>query len=80
MQQQIDPQELLTTQEAAAYLKVGIQTLNRWARDKSNAFPAVRLGKAYRIRRGDLDDWYETQRLKRNNSPELDQDQDHDHA
>lgn len=61
-QQQFDAMELLTTQQAAAYLKVGLQTVNRWSRDKTNTFPAVRLGKAYRIRRSDLDDWYQQKR------------------
>lgn len=60
--QQVDAMELMTSREAADYLKVGVGTLHRWARDKSDTFPAVRMGKAYRIRRSDLLLWFEQKR------------------
>lgn len=46
--------ELLTIAEAAALLKVGRSTVNRWLRD--GRLPAYRVGpKAVRIRRTDLE-------------------------
>jgi excisionase family DNA binding protein len=45
---------MLTIAEAAALLKVGRSTVNRWLRD--GRLPAYRVGpKAVRIRRGDLE-------------------------
>ncbi len=44
----------LTLREAAAFLRVEIDTLRRWG--KSGRFPFYRLGtKDYRVRRSDLD-------------------------
>ncbi len=38
-------------------LKMSKATVQRWCRQRK--LPAVKIGKAYRIRRGDLDEWYE---------------------
>jgi len=46
--------EWLTLREAAAFLRVEIDTLRRWGR--SGRFPFYRVGtKDYRVRRSDLD-------------------------
>lgn len=40
------------------YLKVCRATVQRWC--KEGKLPAVKIGKEYRIRRSDLERWYET--------------------
>lgn len=54
--------ELLTLGEVAAFLRVGRSTIQAWCR--SGEFPAARIGKEYRIRRSDLEQWYE-RRMRR---------------
>jgi excisionase family DNA binding protein len=51
----------LTTQEAAAYLRLSPNTLAQWrCWDRGPAF--VRFGRAVRYRKADLDAWASTQR------------------
>ncbi len=45
--------ELLTCEEAAAYLRVAPQTLYRLLR--SAVLPGVKVGRQWRVRRADLD-------------------------
>ena len=56
----LPPDELLTPREAAAYLKVAVQTLYDWVSERK--VPVERAGRALRFRRSDLDTW-----LKRHN-------------
>lgn len=50
--------ELMTVEEAAAYLKVTPKTVYRWI--AKNLFPAAKLsGTVWRIRRSALDRWVE---------------------
>ena len=44
---------LLTAEEAASYLRVNVNTLRRYVRERR--IRAARLGKGYRIRQEDLD-------------------------
>lgn len=53
-------EELMTIPEVTAYLKVCKATTQRWA--KEGVLPAVKLGKSWRIRRSDLEAWYESKR------------------
>lgn len=54
--------EYLTTNEAAAYLRLSPVTLAQWrSRDRGPAF--LKLGAAVRYRRADLDTWAERQRV-----------------
>ena len=46
---------LLTTEEAAALLKIGPATLQRLAR--AGKIPALKIGKLWRYRKSDLDEW-----------------------
>jgi excisionase family DNA binding protein len=49
------PQELLSVDEVASYLGVGPITVYRWCRE--GRLPGLKVGKAWRIRRGALDDF-----------------------
>lgn len=49
------PDEILTIDEVAAYLKVGKRTVYRLA--ASGQIPAFKLGGTWRFRRGELDQW-----------------------
>lgn len=46
----------MTLEEVAAYLRIHIDTVRRWARE--GTLPAVKLGKAYRVNSGDLQVWW----------------------
>ena len=52
--------DLLTTDEVLGYLKVTSRTIYRLIR--IGKLPAVRIGRQWRIRRVDLDQWLERQR------------------
>jgi len=49
------PDEILTIDEVATYLKAGKRTVYRLA--ASDRLPAFKLGGTWRFRRGDLDRW-----------------------
>lgn len=49
-------EELLTVDEIARYLRVHPMTVQRWCR--TGELPAAKIGRAYRIKRGDLDRWW----------------------
>jgi excisionase family DNA binding protein len=59
----VDEDELLSVEEMTRILKVSKPTIQRWCRDRK--LPAAKIGKAYRIRREDLDRWYEGKLLER---------------
>lgn len=48
-------QELLTTKEAAAFLRVHMVTLSQWA--KQGYVPAMKVGKNWRFARHELTAW-----------------------
>jgi excisionase family DNA binding protein len=50
----------LTTEEVLGYLKVTPRTIYRLIR--TGELPAVRIGRQWRFRRGDLDSWLDRQR------------------
>jgi excisionase family DNA binding protein len=50
----------LTTDEVLGYLKVNPRTIYRLIR--SGELPAIRIGRQWRFRRRDLDDWLDRQR------------------
>jgi excisionase family DNA binding protein len=58
-----DKQAFLTTEEVLAYLKITPRTIYRLIR--SGELPAVRIGRQWRFRRTDLDEWVERQRWSR---------------
>ena len=49
--------ELLSVDDVTRILKMSKATVQRWCRDKK--LPAAKIGKEYRIRREDLERWYE---------------------
>ena len=49
--------ELLSVDDLIRLLRISKGTAQRWCRD--GKLPAAKIGKAYRIRREDLDRWYE---------------------
>lgn len=50
----------LTTEEVLGYLKVNPRTIYRLIR--SGELPAIRIGRQWRFRRSDLNDWIDRQR------------------
>jgi excisionase family DNA binding protein len=50
----------LTTEEVLGYLKVNPRTIYRLIRTRE--LPAVRIGRQWRFRQSDLDEWLERQR------------------
>ena len=50
--------EVMTVGEVAVYLRVNPQTVYRKA--KSGELPAVRIGRAIRFRKVELDEWMKT--------------------
>ncbi len=50
----------LTTEEVIDYLQVNLRTVYRLI--KAGKIPAVRVGRQWRFRKGDLDAWLETER------------------
>jgi excisionase family DNA binding protein len=50
----------LTTEEVLDYLKVNPRTIYRLIR--TGELPAVRIGRLWRFKRTDVDDWLERQR------------------
>jgi excisionase family DNA binding protein len=52
----------MTTEEVLQYLQVNLRTVYRMI--KAGSIPAVRVGRQWRFRRSDLDQWLESQRLK----------------
>jgi excisionase family DNA binding protein len=58
--QQDAPHQFLTTDDVLGYLRVNARTVYRLI--KAGEIPAVRIGRQWRIRRADLDDWIAHQR------------------
>ena len=54
------PAGFLTTDEVLGYLKVNPRTIYRLIR--SGELPAIRIGRQWRFRRSDLNDWLDRQR------------------
>ena len=61
----------LTTEEVIDYLQVNLRTVYRLI--KAGKIPAVRVGRQWRFRKGDLDAWLETERRGVRLSPALPQ-------
>lgn len=59
----VDEGELLSVEEMTRILKVGKPTVQRWCRDRK--LPAAKIGKSYRVRKEDLDRWYQVKLLER---------------
>ncbi len=55
--------ELLTVFEVMSHLRVCRATVQRWC--KEGKLPAVKIGKEYRVRRRDLEGWYDALRDNR---------------
>ena len=53
----MDEYELLSVDGITRILKVSNTTIQRWCRARK--LPAAKIGKAYCIRKEDLDKWYE---------------------
>ncbi len=55
--------ELLSVDDITKILRISRGTAQRWCRDRR--LPAAKIGKAYRIRKKDLDKWYEGKLLEK---------------
>ncbi|MDA8218931.1 MAG: helix-turn-helix domain-containing protein [Chloroflexota bacterium] len=49
--------EIMTLEEVADYLRVHYTTVRRWCH--GGELPALRVGRTYRIRKADLDAWWQ---------------------
>ena len=49
--------ELLTREEAASYIKIGVHSLAQWAVSGRYNLPMIKVGGSVRYRRTDLDAW-----------------------
>lgn len=58
-EQRTAPNEILTIDEVARYLRLTPQTIYKWAQEKR--IPAVKLGKEWRFRRTVIDKWFDDQ-------------------
>ena len=58
----MDEDELLSVEEMTRILKVSKPTIQRWCRDRK--LPAAKIGKAYRVRKEDLEKWFEGKLLE----------------
>ena len=54
--------QLMDIKDVATYLRVKESTVYTWA--QAGKLPAFRLGRLWRFRRRDLDDWLEKKRLQ----------------
>jgi excisionase family DNA binding protein len=61
----------LTTEEVIDYLQVNLRTVYRLI--KAGKIPAVRVGRQWRFRKGDLDAWLDTERRGARLSPAIPQ-------
>jgi excisionase family DNA binding protein len=52
------PDEIMTLEEVARYLKLKPQTVYKWAQE--GQIPGAKLGKEWRFRRGILDEWIDS--------------------
>ena len=55
-----DHDQFMTTEEVLEYLQVNLRTVYRLIRRRN--IPAIRVGRQWRFRRGDIEAWLETQR------------------
>jgi excisionase family DNA binding protein len=55
----VPPNEILTIEEVATYLRLTPQTIYKWAQERR--IPAVKLGKEWRFRRSVIDRWFDAQ-------------------
>jgi excisionase family DNA binding protein len=55
--------ELLSVDDITKILRISKGTAQRWCRDRR--LPAAKIGKSYRIRKKDLDKWYEGKLLEK---------------
>lgn len=49
--------EMMTSEEAAAYLRTSVESIRRMARE--GRVPAARVGRSWRFRKTELDEWLE---------------------
>lgn len=50
-------QNLMTDKDAASYLNLAVNTLAVWRSTKREDLPFIKLGRAVRYRKSDLDNW-----------------------
>ena len=55
-----DHDQFMTTEEVLEYLQVNLRTVYRLIQRRN--IPAIRVGRQWRFRRGDIEAWLETQR------------------
>ena len=56
----MEPQSFLTPHEVSHLLRVSVYTVRRWI--KEGNLPAYKVGRGWRIRESDLDEWLDEQR------------------
>jgi excisionase family DNA binding protein len=59
-----NPNQLLTREQAAAYLGISAQTLSAWVTHGRYDLPVVKVGRLVRYRLRDLDAWLEKRTVR----------------
>lgn len=52
-----NPNDIMTLEEVAEYLRLKPQTIYTWAQEKK--IPAAKIGKEWRFRRAVIDKWFD---------------------
>jgi len=58
--------ELMTIKEVADFLRISTISAYSWVRD--GKLPAIRIGKEWRVRSRDLDEWLEGRRISKHSN------------
>jgi excisionase family DNA binding protein len=58
MKDQKKPEKLMTLEEVAEYLRLSVHTIYKMA--QKGKIPALKAGKKWRFRKGDIDRWLST--------------------
>lgn len=52
-----NPDNYISLEEAAEYMGIKPVTLRGWIKDTSNCLPAHKIGKFWKFKRSELDEW-----------------------
>jgi len=58
----LPPQPFLTPQEVSSLLQISVYTVRRWI--KQGELPAYKVGRLWRIKNSDLEQWLDEQRIR----------------
>lgn len=53
----MDSENYIGTKEAAQYLGIQLITLRKWIKDEGKGLPAHKVGKLWKFKKSELDNW-----------------------